>query len=254
MDPYEYVGDDPMVKTDPTGHYIADANGDFAYIDSQWNVSIYIKNNPITSGPGYVYTLFHYTKAQWHTPTPKTPPYDHTLSIGLGGSYESYTLWQHSWGLWGIPLGQNQLIFSDLNSSLTGGIGPSDDGWNFGLSGDANVFDLTEQGVAGNQLLGITHSVDIRGPEVYGQAGWAGKTLGLGVGINPIGSVNGSIGLNIAGVNVSETVSVKYHPSHPQDARLNDEIYWLFFVGLGLLCVLVGLVMYVRGLLSRTKE
>jgi RHS repeat-associated protein len=210
MNPYAYVTGNPESKNDPTGRRIADANGDFAYIDPEGDVSIYIKNPGVTSGPGYVYTQYHYTKAEWHTPAPKTPPINPPISIDKSWSYGTYPLFQRSWGLWGIPLWQGQLIFTDLNTDVTGGLGPSDDsqGLNFGLFGDANAFDLTYSQVVGNKLFGITTSVGIRGPETTGQLGWANHTLGAGVSFNPIGSLNASSGVNFAGVNVSGTVSL----------------------------------------------
>ena len=210
MNPYAYVGGNPETKNDPTGRRIADANGDFAYIDPGGDVSIYIKNPGVTSGPGYVYTQYYYTKSEWHAPTPKTPPINKTITLGPSGSYESYSGCNGSWSPWGIPLWQNQATFSDLNYSLTGGLGPSDDGngWNFGIATDESAFDATDQGVIGNKIVGITYSAGITGPEVSAQAGWADHKLGLGADFNPVGSLHASLGANVAGVNISATASV----------------------------------------------
>jgi RHS repeat-associated protein len=207
MDPYAYVGDSPLGKTDPSGHYIADENGDFAYADDQGETR-YIKNDPITSGPGYIYTVYRYTWAQIRRPTPKTAPYDRSLTLDFGNSYKKYTGWNGSWGLWGIPLWQNQAIFKDLNYDFTGGIGPSDDGWDIGLATDESLFDATDKGVIGDQFFGLTYAVGITGPEVNGLVGLTGDKIGLEGGINPVGSVHLSGGLNIAEVNISNTASL----------------------------------------------
>jgi RHS repeat-associated protein len=107
MDPYAYVGDSPIGKADPSGHYIADDNGDFAYADEQGEAR-YIKNDPITSGPGYIYTVYRYTWAQIRRPTPKTPPLNKSLTLDLTGSYQSYTGWKASRMFFGFLHGKTR--------------------------------------------------------------------------------------------------------------------------------------------------
>jgi RHS repeat-associated protein len=207
MDPYAYVGDSPIGKTDPSGHYIADDNGDFAYADEQGEAR-YIKNDPITSGPGYIYTVYRYTWAQIRRPTPYTPPLTKNLTVQLGNSYQKYSGWDGSWSPWGFSLWQNEAYFKELNWSVTGGIGPSDGGWNIGLATDESVFDAADHGVVGDQIVGITYDFGITGPEANGIAGLVGNKIGLEGGINPVGSLHLGLGLNFAGVNISDTFSI----------------------------------------------
>jgi hypothetical protein len=108
--------------------------------------------------------------------------------------------------LW-FPTWQNQATFSDLNYSLTGGIGHDKDGWDLGLFTDESVFDANDTGVIGNQLWGVTYLAGIRGPEANGIAGLTGNKLGLEGGINPAGSVYAGYGVNLHGFNISETLS-----------------------------------------------
>jgi RHS repeat-associated protein len=51
MDPYAYVGDSPLGKTDPSGHFIADENGDYAYVDVQGGRPISRTGTPSCSLP-----------------------------------------------------------------------------------------------------------------------------------------------------------------------------------------------------------
>ena len=50
-----------------------------------------------------------------------------------------------------------------------------------------------------------------------------------------------------------ETVTVKYHPNNPQDARLDPGIAWLFFISVGSLFVLSDLFSCLRGLISKIR-
>jgi Protein of unknown function (DUF3592) len=54
-----------------------------------------------------------------------------------------------------------------------------------------------------------------------------------------------------------ETVTVRYHPTNPQDARIDSwvtRITPLFIGGIGLLFFLVGLSMILRGIIRRARE
>jgi RHS repeat-associated protein len=217
MNPYGYVGGNPETKTDPTGHRILDAteNGSYANIDPSGNVSIFIKQSWIYASPNQpyhgIYQVHTYTKAEIHTPV-SAPPHHvkDNPSVSNSGDYQETHFWEGSWSPWGIPLWQNEGTASDLNWSYGAGIGPTNDGssWNLGLSTDEYAFDVNDQGVIGNQMLGITYQGGIRGPEFNAQAGLADGKFGLGVNYNPLGSAYGSVGVNIAHVNASVTASV----------------------------------------------
>ena len=54
-----------------------------------------------------------------------------------------------------------------------------------------------------------------------------------------------------------ETVTVRYHPTNPQDARIHSwetRIVPFFIGGIGLLFFLVGLSMILRGIIRRARE
>jgi RHS repeat-associated protein len=80
MDPYGYVIGNPETNTDPSGQRILDANenGSYANIDPSGNVSIFDKLPLIYSSPDLpyhgVYNVWHYTKAQMHSPVSVPPP------------------------------------------------------------------------------------------------------------------------------------------------------------------------------------
>jgi RHS repeat-associated protein len=207
MDPYAYVGDSPMGKTDPSGHYIADDNGDFAYADDQGEAR-YIKNDPITSGPGYIYTVYRYTWAQIHRPTPKTAPLIKNISYTNSWQLHKYTGWDGSFTLWGIPLWQNEATFTELPRYITVGIGPAADGWDIGLAGGGAVFDANDRGVIGNRMLGLTYSVGVSGANGRVLAGWAGNNVGAEADLNPLGTIYASNGVDLGGLNISDTASV----------------------------------------------
>lgn len=61
-----------------------------------------------------------------------------------------------------------------------------------------------------------------------------------------------SVGSN--GYYVGGGVTVLYHPNHPQDARLGVGMVWIWVYILGLAFVLFGLVMFIRGLVDRSKK
>lgn len=56
------------------------------------------------------------------------------------------------------------------------------------------------------------------------------------------------------GYYAGDGVTVLYHPNHPQDARLDVGMVWIWVYVLGLLFVLIGLVMFIRGLIDRSKK
>lgn len=50
-----------------------------------------------------------------------------------------------------------------------------------------------------------------------------------------------------------KTVTVKYHPNNPQDARLDPGLAWLFCISVGSLFVLSDLFSCLRGLISKIR-
>jgi hypothetical protein len=56
------------------------------------------------------------------------------------------------------------------------------------------------------------------------------------------------------GYYVGAGVTVLYHPNHPQDARLDVGMVWIWVYVLGLLIVLIGVVTFIRGLLDKSKK
>jgi hypothetical protein len=57
-----------------------------------------------------------------------------------------------------------------------------------------------------------------------------------------------------SGYFVGDGVTVLYHPNHPQDARLDIGMAWIWVYIFGLGFVLFGVVMFLRGLIDRSKK
>jgi len=49
------------------------------------------------------------------------------------------------------------------------------------------------------------------------------------------------------------TVTVRYHPNNPEDARLNASNEWLWFSGIGLAFILLGLFNFLRGVIRKAR-
>jgi hypothetical protein len=81
------------------------------------------------------------------------------------------------------------------------GFNIGNDGLNAGVMGEAYLGSAEASGVIGGRDLGLTAGVEVRGPGVHGMAGIYQNNVGLVVGGSLV-SAEGSVGTNIAGMNV----------------------------------------------------
>jgi hypothetical protein len=218
MDPYAYVGGNPETKTDPTGQKFTDGNGSFASTDRQGDLWVYQAVPWIYITPKFPdpYRVFHYTKAQLHSPVSKAPPsgcdrpntcWEPSTSGSGGNSGVNSTGHPFNLSWW-----TNYSSISYFNYNYGIGIGPTsqNDQWNLGLSGDGSLFDANVGGVVGNDQWGVGYQFGVKGPEASIQAGCTTEsgTCGLGFSVSPAATVYASGGFNVAGVPLRETVTV----------------------------------------------